>query len=204
MPLSSWLLCVPHTREFNKLTILFVKQVFTFFYLLVRLFRLIRCHLVLAWGGRNRAHYSFFQIKSYKSFWSFFHLVTSVKVLLSAKVILCWDYAEKHSVTSLKSVTDWYNSFGIFFLLFSILFLLYANKVFAVLITDTHWASVFIELSIPMHRSGFGFVLPELVAVHCNPSSELFKLIPFVCVGLRLLACNFICSWCCITSSSHT
>lgn len=86
-------------------------------------------------------------------------LVIFVRVLLlSAKVLLCWYYAKKHKVTSLKSTTDLYNSLGIFFLLFSILFLMYANKVFAVLITDTHRADVFIELSILMHRSGFCFV----------------------------------------------
>lgn len=124
--------------------------------------------------------------------------------LLSAKVLLCWYYAMKHNVTSLKSTTDLYNSLGIFFLLLSILFLMYANKVFAVLITDTHRADIFIELSILMHRSGFCFAFPELVTVHSNPSGELFKLIPFVCIALHLSTSNFICPWCWITSSSHT
>lgn len=112
---------------------------------------------------------------------------------MSAKVLLCWYYAKKHNVTSLKSTTDLYNSLGIFFLLLSIFFLMYANKVFAVLITDTHRADVFIELSILRHRSGFCFVFPELVTVHSNPSSELFKLIPFVCIALHLSTSNFIC-----------
>lgn len=64
--------------------------------------------------------------------------ITSVRVMFSSANILCWDYATKYSVTSLKSTTDLYNSFVILFLLFSTLFLWYANKVVADLITDTH------------------------------------------------------------------
>ena len=68
-----------HTCEFNELTVQFVKQVFTFFCLLVKLLRLIRCHLVLAWGGRNRAHFITLSFMSNHTnlFGGFFSLVTS-------------------------------------------------------------------------------------------------------------------------------
>lgn len=118
-----------------------------------------------------------YSFKNHTNILEFLSLLTSVRVLLlPAKILLFWNYAKKHSITSLNSTIGLYNSFGIFFLLFSISFLMYANKVLAVRITDTKWANVFVELSMLMHRYGFCFswadnssLYPYQRAVQFNP-----------------------------------
>lgn len=139
--------------------------------------RLIACHLVVTRGGKNKVYFVTLSSQIIQIFLEILSLLTSVRaLLLPAKIILFWNYAKKHSITSLNSTIGLYNSFWIFFLLFSISFLMYANKVLAVMITDTNWANVFVELSMLMHRYGFCFswadnssLYPYQGAVQINP-----------------------------------